>query len=151
MIFVSAHFGPIPVDDASTIRFPEGLPGFEERRLFLPLQNPHQSGLIFLQSLECAELCFLAMPVQVLRPDYEILLTPEDRQTLGLSEEAPVMGRNVLALAILSPEEGEETTVNLRSPVVIHMRTRVAVQAIRPDEVYQVREPLVAVTEAVCS
>jgi flagellar assembly factor FliW len=150
MIFVSAHFGPIQVDDASTVRFPAGLPGFEERRRFLPLCDPRQSGLIFLQSLECAELCFLAMPVQVLRPHYEILLTGEDRETLELSTAAPVIGRDVVALAILSLAESQDPTANLRSPVVIHMGSRVAVQAIRPDERYQCREPLVAVSEAVC-
>jgi hypothetical protein len=35
--------------------------------------------------------------------------------------------------------------------VVIHMKTRVAVQAIRPDDRYQCREALVDETEAVCS
>lgn len=98
---------------------------------------------MFLQSLECADLCFLALPVQSLRPHYRVLLTAEDRQILGLSEtEGPSIGSNVAALAILSLAEGREPTVNLRSPVVIHMRTRQAVQAIRPDEQYDCREPL---------
>jgi flagellar assembly factor FliW len=152
MIFVSAHFGPIAVDESSTIEFPEGLPGFEERRRFVPLWNAQQSGLIFLQSLECAGLCFLALPVKTLRPGYEIVLTPEDRETLGLpAEGTPVIGRDVAALAILSLVEGEAPTANLRSPVVIHVQTHVAIQAIRPDERYQCREALAVGPEAVCS
>jgi flagellar assembly factor FliW len=153
MTFSSAHFGPIAVDEESVIEFPEGLPGFEERRRFLPLQAPDQSGLVFLQSLECGELCFLALPVQTVRPDYEVILTPEDRQILALpGGGTPVIGQDVAALAILSLAEGREPTVNLRSPVVIHIGTRVAVQAIRPDESYHCREPLMAGTgEAACS
>ena len=152
MIFVSAHFGPITVDQAATIEFPEGLPGFEARRRFLPLQDPLRGGLIFLQSLECAGLCFLALPVQILRPDYEISLSPEDREILGLpEEEVPVIGRDVVALALLSLAEGAAPTANLRSPVVIRTTTRIAVQAIRPDEEYGCREALVAQPEAVCS
>lgn len=152
MIFVSAHFGPIAVDESSTIEFPEGLPGFEECRRFVPLWNAQQSELIFLQSLECAALCFLTLPVKALRPGYEIVLTPEDRGTLGLTAgEIPAIGRDVVALAILSLAEGEAPTANLRSPVVIHMHTRVAVQAIRPDERYQCREALAVEPEAVCS
>ena len=152
MIFVSAHFGPIDVNESSTIEFPEGLPGFEERRRFLPLQHAQPDGLIFLQSLEAADLCFLALPVRSLRPEYEIALMPEDRETLGLPQEGPVgIGREVVALAILSLVEGQPPTANLRSPVVIHMKSRIAVQAIRPDDRYQCREALVLEAEAVCS
>jgi flagellar assembly factor FliW len=143
MVFMSAHFGGIDVQESSTIEFPEGLPGFEERRRFVPLWNTQQGGLIFLQSLECPELCFLALPVKGLRPDYEIALTPEDREALGLPDGlTPIIGRDVVALAILSLVEGEAPTANLRSPVVIHARTRIAVQAIRPDELYHCREAL---------
>jgi flagellar assembly factor FliW len=152
MRFESAYFGPIDVDETCTIEFPQGLPGFEERRRFLPLQNPQQGGLIYLQSLEDARLCFLTMAVQTLRPGYEIALTEEDRGTLGLpAGGTPAIGSEVAALAVLSLTEGEPAVANLRSPVVIHMKTRIAVQAIRPDERYQFREPLVPKGEAVCS
>jgi flagellar assembly factor FliW len=143
MTFVSTHFGPIAVDESSVIEFPEGLPGFEDRRRFLPLYNEQQAGLVFLQSLERAELCFLAMPVRSLRPDYTLEMPSED---LGLLEFAPgrqpEIGSEVAALAILSLVEGETPTANLRSPVVIHVGTRKAVQSIRPDERYSCREPL---------
>jgi len=153
MTFVSAHFGPIAVDESSTIEFPEGLPGFEELRGFVPLENGSPGGLVFLQSLERADLCFLALPVQVVRPEYELSMTAEDLELLELPAEChPSIGREVVALAILSLVEGEDPTANLRSPVVIHMRTRRAVQAIRPDERYRCREPLIAPqAEAVCS
>ncbi len=152
MRFESAYFGPIDVNETCTIEFPQGLPGFEKHRRFLPLQDPQQGGLIYLQSLEDARLCFLSMPVQTLRHDYEIALTPEDRDVLGLpAGGTPVIGREVAALAVLSLMEGEAAVANLRSPVVIHMKTRIAVQAIRPDERYQFREPLVPSDEAVCS
>lgn len=151
MTFVSAYFGSIAVDETATIEFPEGLPGFEERRRFLPLQHGAPGDLVFLQSLERADLCFLAVPVQSIRPCFELRLTAEDLELLGLPPgRQPAIGRDVAALAIISLVEGEEPSVNLRSPVVIHIRTRRAVQAIRPDDRYQCREPLIA-PEAVCS
>jgi flagellar assembly factor FliW len=147
----STHFGTITVEESSIIEFPAGLPGFEERRRFLPLEHPATAGLIYLQSLECADLCFLSIPVQVLRPDYQLSLTEEDRELLGLApDRQPLIGRDVAALAIVSLQEGEDPRANLRSPVVIHLQTRRAVQAIRPDERYQVRETLLA-AGALCS
>ena len=152
MTFVSAHFGPIAVDEASIVEFPEGLPGFEDRHRFVPLYKGEQGGLVFLQSLEQPDLCFLALPVLGLRPDYELSMTAEDLATLELPADRRVeIGRDVAALAIVSVAEGEEPTVNLRSPLVISAMTRRAVQAIRPDERYQVREPVLKVEkEVVC-
>ena len=145
----TTHLGPIAVDESSTIAFPEGLPGFEDCRRFVPLHHPEHGGLIFLQSLDRPDLCFLALPVTAVRADYSLELSPEDSALLGLPESAsPALGVDVLALAILSLADGQMPTANLLSPVVIDCRTRRAVQAIRPDQRYSCREPL---EEAVCS
>lgn len=151
MTYQTTHLGLIAVDESSTIEFPEGLPGFEECRRFVPLQHPEHTGLVFLQSLERAELCFLALPVRAVRPDYSLALSGEDTALLGFPEDGqPVLGSDVLALAILSLAEGRMPTANLLAPVLIHIRTRRAVQAIRPDQRYGCREPLEA-EETVCS
>ena len=139
------------MDESSTIEFPEGLPGFEECRRFVPLQHPERVGLVYLQSLEHAELCFLALPVRTVRRDYALALSSEDTALLGFPEGVrPAMGSDVLALAILCLAEGQAPTANLLAPVVISIKTRRAVQAIRPDQRYGCREPL-EVEEAACS
>ena len=43
--------------------FPEGLPGFERERRFLPLEMPDQHPLVFLQSAATPALCFVTLPV----------------------------------------------------------------------------------------
>ena len=108
------------MDESSTIEFPEGLPGFEECRRFVPLQHPERAGLVFLQSLERTELCFLALPARAVRPDYELALSGEDTALLGFPEGVrPALGSEVLALAILCLAEGQPPTANLLAPVVI--------------------------------
>ncbi len=143
MTFSSRYFGSICVDESSVIEFPAGMPGFEECRRFLPLQDAAREGLIFLQSLEDPELCFLALSVAGVRPGYRLMMRPEDLDLLGLPGGAqPVIGKDVAAVAIVSLVEGEDPTVNLLSPVVIDIQTRRAVQAIRPDTMYGCREPV---------
>lgn len=145
MIFHTKHFGPVTVEETRVVEFPQGLPGFESCHRFVPLEHPASVGLIFLQSLDVPELCFLTLPVRVARADYRLSIAPEDLELLGLPEgRRPEIGLDVVALAILSFSEGELPTVNLLSPVVMHIATRRAVQAIRPDEQYGCREPLVA-------
>jgi len=151
MTLDTVHLGLISVDESSTIDFPEGLPGFEDCRRFVPLRHPAEPALLFLQSLERADLCFLATPVTSVRRDYGLLVSPEDLDLLGLPEDSqPRIGREVAALAIVSLAEGEEPTANLLAPIVIRIDNRRAVQAIRPDQLYTCREELVA-EELVCS
>lgn len=153
MTLQTTHFGMIAVDESAVIEFPGGLPGFEDRRRFVPLQHGQAGELIFLQSLETPDLCFLALPVQVIRPEYELSVSPEDLEILGAPlDRQPTIGTDVAAISILTLQEGEAPTANLRSPVVIHLGSRRAVQAIRPDECYEIREALaVARNGAVCS
>jgi flagellar assembly factor FliW len=151
MTFVSAHLGTIEVDESSAIEFPQGLPGFEDRRRFLLMQHPANEGLVFLQSLEKPELCFLALPARAIRGDYQLAIPDEDLEVLGYPHGyCPEIGKDVIALAVISLVEGEAPTANLLSPVVIQSHTRRAVQAIRPDDRYRCREPL-AIEAAVCS
>jgi hypothetical protein len=70
--FHSSHFGEIPCEPESAIHFPAGIPGFEHLRRFTILGDPGHPELVFLQSLESAELCFLVAPVNLLRPDYQL-------------------------------------------------------------------------------
>jgi flagellar assembly factor FliW len=143
MILNTRHFGVVAIDEGEAVEFPQGLPGFEECRHFALLDHPARAGLVFLQSLERPEVCFVAVPVRAIRPGYELSLAPDDLELLGWpSDFTPEIGRDVIALAIVSFEENQAPTANLLAPVVIDVATRRAVQAIRSDGGYGCREPL---------
>ncbi|MGA1997878.1 MAG: flagellar assembly protein FliW [Bryobacteraceae bacterium] len=151
MILSTTRFGALSVDETQFMEFPEGLPGFEDCRRFVPFEHAECAGLIFLQSMDRPDLCFLTLPVRSLRPDYCPLLTPEDCELLGLpAGRTPQIGTEVAAMALLSLREGQPPTANLLSPIVVRVATGRAVQAIRPDNRYGCREPLVS-EEAACS
>src|SRR4051794_15543817 len=65
-VVTTNHFGPVEYEAESVLEFPRGLPGFEDRRGFLPLRQPENDPLIFLQSLEDPALCFTTAPVRAL-------------------------------------------------------------------------------------
>jgi len=149
--FYSSYFGELLVDDQAILEFPVGMPGFEQCKRFVLVQHPEQAALGFLQNLERPNLCFLTLPVNWLRPDYQLAVTEEDLELIGLPADIkPELGRDLVALALLSLAEGQEPTANLRSPVIIHAAAGRGVQAIRPDDFYSCREPL-RVTETICS
>jgi flagellar assembly factor FliW len=150
MTLHTTHFGCIGIDESAAIEFPEGLPGFEFCRRFVPLQFTGAHGLIFLQSLERPQLCFVTVPLRSLWPDYELALSGDEAELLGVPCGCTFAPHDLALLAILSFEEGEEPTANLLAPLAVHAGTRRAVQVVRQDGRYPVRAAL-PVGETPCS
>jgi|YNPBryBLVA2012_1023415.scaffolds.fasta_scaffold00286_11 flagellar assembly factor FliW len=145
MQFCTRHFGTIEYDPEAVFQFPAGLPGFEDQRRFLPLQQPNVEPIVFLQSLDRPDLCFITLPVQTIEPGYRLSISAEDLRLLGLPEDRqPEMGKQVLCLAIVAVAEGRPPTANLLAPVVLNLENRRAVQAILSDSPYSHRHPLPA-------
>jgi flagellar assembly factor FliW len=135
-------FGAVDYQADAVIQFPAGLPGFEERRRFVTVQQPHTAPLVFLQSLEEPSLCFPALPARVVDPRYVLRLSEADRELLQLERygEEPA-GEQVLCLAVLSFRE-TGPTANLLAPVVVNLANRLAVQSLQQESSYSHRHSL---------
>ena len=125
----SDQFGELEYSEESLLLFPRGLPGFEHARRFVLIEQPQHSPLVHLQSLENADLCFLAAPIHQILPDYQLQLNPEDQELIPAADPK-------LELALLSATSDGQITANLLAPIVIHLPTRVAVQSVRGDSKY---------------
>jgi flagellar assembly factor FliW len=143
-------FGAIEYHESWIVSFPFGLPGFEQETHFVLLERPEWTPLVFLQSLHRAPLCFLAAPVAVLDPGYALSVTREDLERLGLREDQQtVPSEQLLCLALLCAPENGPLTGNLLAPVVVNLRNRTAVQAVRADARYSHQQMFQA--ETACS
>jgi flagellar assembly factor FliW len=133
----TARFGWIEYNEDSALEFPTGLPAFEEERRFLLVQQPASRPLAFLQSLRQPGLAFLTLPVQLLVPDYRLALAPEDLASLGFPpDRQPVIGRDIVCLAIVAATAGGGPTANLLAPVVINLKNRHGLQVIQSGSGY---------------
>jgi flagellar assembly factor FliW len=139
------YFGTKPYDQESAFDFPFGLPAFEEEKRFVFIEMPDYDPLVFLQSLSRPSLCFLALPVLVADPNYNLAVSVEDRAALGLDPACqPALGSGTLALALLALRDGFSATVNLMAPILVNVETRRALQAIRMDRAYSHQHPISA-------
>lgn len=137
------YFGMMPFDPEACFELPNGLPAFEEERRFLLIQLPDHEPLVFLQSAVTPSLCFIALPVLVADPAYDLAINAEDLAQLDLDpSRQPIVGSEVLVLALLSIREEEPATANLLAPVVMNLANRRAVQAIRHDRAYSHEQPM---------
>jgi len=145
------YFGPVFFDEPAVIVFPAGLPGFAHCRRFLPLEEPARKPLIFLQSLEDPQLCFLTLPIAVVDPGYQLKMSFEDLALIGLAQ-LPASEDLAQCLVIVAVSDHRFPTANLLAPIVLNRVTGQAVQAVRDDSVYSCRHPLVPLGEvSACS
>jgi flagellar assembly factor FliW len=137
------YFGTMSYEEDSVFDFPSGLPAFRMERRFVPIELPEHSPLIFLQSLMQPALCFLAFPILVVDRDYRLAVTREDLVALELDpDRQPELGADVAVLALLSLRDEFSATANLMAPLVVNLKTRRALQAIRQDRVYSHQHPV---------
>lgn len=147
----TTYFGVISFEPESIVEFPGGLPGFDERRQFVALQFEDSRPLVFLQSVEDPGLCFITLPVLAVDRQYQLRVSNEDRELVGLAVGRPLrIGEDVLCLAMVSIRE-DGPTANLLGPVVVNLRNRKAVQAVDNESGYSHQHVLVAQEAPVCS
>jgi flagellar assembly factor FliW len=148
------YFGTLPYAQESVFDFPQGMPAFEEEKSFVLIggsqergpkeDGPEGSPLVFLQSMTRASLCFAAFPIRVVDNNYQLAIAPEDLEDLGLATaRQPVSGAEVMVLALVSLHDELLATANLMAPVVLNVKTRCGLQAIRRDSRYSHEHPVV--------
>lgn len=137
------YFGTLSYTEAAVFHFLQGLPAFEQEKSFVLIEQPEKAPLVFLQSLTRANLCFVAFPIRVVDENYELAIAPEDLEALELDvRRQPVVGDEVTVLALVSLHGKLQATANLMAPIVLNLRTRRGLQAIRRDARYSHAHPL---------
>jgi flagellar assembly factor FliW len=139
------HFGTIDYGEDSVIHFPEGIPAFETEKVFVMIQQESTAPVLFLQSLQRADLVFMTVPATLVDPGYRGSLAPEDREALELPAAVePEEGKQVLTLAIVTVGEDRTPTANLMAPVIVNLATRRALQSVQPWSGYSAQHSLQA-------
>ena len=95
----------------------------------LAVEVPAQRPLVYLQSVEKPEVCFVSLPVRIIRPDFQVALSEEDRATLHIADDSTVrIGEDILCLALLFPSNGA-LEANLGAPLVVNLHNLRCVQS----------------------
>jgi len=135
---LSRNFGAVEFAPDEQFVFPNGLPGFPCETAFLPVEIPEQLPLVYLQSLQTPDLCFVALPVNCLVQDYRLSANAEDLAVVDLGPNA-VRSPEMLCLAFLCFGEDGTATANLRAPIIVNLQNRRGVQAIQNEDRYPIR------------
>ncbi len=130
MNWKNIQFGEMEYDEKHILTFPEGLIGFEENRQFLIVHDEDSEPFRWLISLNDQELSFPLVELPKNQAELFGRIFPEE---------------NVTLFAVVSiKHEIDDSTINLKSPIVIDSNKRIGRQVVLDDDQLNVRTPLVS-------
>lgn len=123
----------------SVIQFPDGLFGFENCTKFVPVAISEDSdAIISLESLDDEDVSFIAMNPFMLMADYTPNLSEIDKEKLEYDKEEDL---SFYVLAVMK-QPTEESTVNLKCPIVVNAIKKKGIQIILNGDTYDFRHTL---------
>lgn len=127
-------------EEDRTIYFEEGLFGFEGYKKFLPVAVAADSDAVLtLHSTEEEGLAFIIMNPFLLKEDYDPQVPEEELKSLGECGGEEDYSWYVLCVA---HRPANQSTVNLKCPIVVNTVTRKAKQVILDQKEYGFRHRL---------
>jgi len=134
---IDTPFGRFRVAPHERVRFPSGIPGFEDCREFALLSPGDLGALSCLQSLAGPPASFLVVDPRHVLPQYRCALGTTDLMRLGAGADTLL-----LWLAIVSMDEAGRAYANLRAPIVINPERMLGYQVVPHNSLYPLRQPL---------
>src|SRR3989339_1534403 len=130
------NFGLIEIDEKNIIEFPEGLPGFEDKKRFTLLGKMEEEPYFdWLQSIEDMDLVFVTINPKFIIPEYYIDVEQNDIEFLKIKDENKVL---IYAIVVI-PEDIEEMSANLKAPIIINTENNIGKQLVLENKQYQIR------------
>ncbi len=138
MTIQTTRFGDVSITQEDVLEFSEGLLGFGHLRSFVLLDDPNDDIFAWLQSCENPEIAFPVLEPELFSPDYSIELSKSDLEALGLTSIGD--GRRFTIITI--PADPTQMTANLKAPIVVNAKKRIARQCVLQDASLAIREPI---------
>ena len=138
MTINTRDFGEQEIAEDKIINFPNGIYAFEDQHRFVML-SPLGNDVFpaWLQSLDNENLCFIVFDPEQIVKDYSVTADAESTAAIENDRETSI---RYLSLAVV-PEEYKNTTVNLKSPIMINVEKMLAAQVIASED-YPIKFPI---------
>lgn len=133
------YFGPVSYEETDVIHIVNGLIGFESHTKYLPI--PFQEGNDSMLSLQCLDdetLSFILMNPFGFFPDYAPNLSTQELYELGADAIEDI---SFYVIGVIR-DSIEESTVNLKAPLVVNALNKKAKQVILEQPEYTFRHAL---------
>ncbi len=131
----TSRFSELEVDKKDIIEFTEGLLGFENLKNFFIVDPGDQTLILWLQSVDDAATAFPIIEPKIFQPNYMIKLLPVELNSLSLENLQNASVYTILTI----PQNVTEMSANLKAPIIINNKTKIARQIVLQDSKLEVR------------
>lgn len=140
MLIQTRDFGEIDLNEEDVITFKRPIYGFDELSRFVILYDDEISDrFVWMQSVEEPDICFVMIDPSIVRPDYQPTIPEKITELLG---EGDCICWSIINIR----EKFEESTANLKSPILVNPLHKSAVQLILDDD-YPIRQRIMPAGE----
>lgn len=141
MLIDTAVLGSFDVEASNVFHMPEGLLGFNEIHSYALIQKQDEGmTLKWFQAVNHTTPCFVVFDPNEIVEGYNPQIEKSDLTALGGCDPKDL---TYLVIAVV-PEDISKATVNLKSPIVLNQKAKIARQVILANKDYPIRFPLVA-------
>jgi flagellar assembly factor FliW len=138
MTIQTTRFGSVELTSEDMIFFAEGLLGFNELRRFVLLDDPTDEIFAWLQSCEEPGVAFPLLEPELFTSNYVVHLTKYDLEALKLTSAEGTRFFSIITI----PQDPTQMTANLKAPIVINVKERLARQCVLQENSLNIREPI---------
>lgn len=135
----NSKLGDVEIPDAKIITLAEGMPGFSDARRCVILDTRPGADFKWMLFVDRPELAFVVADPFAFFPDYEAPMGERELGAVGFSEGDELA---LLSVVTVRGRRKEDTTFNLRAPVVVNLRTQSGMQFVLKDEKWGIRVPI---------
>lgn len=134
----TVYFGELEIDSSQVLHFENGLPGFESESQFVLLPIGNKSAFQILQSIQTEQLAFIVVNPYMITTNYNFEIDEATVHSLQIKDV-----QVVVVLVIVSLKESiEQSTINLKAPIVCNTANSQAKQVILDNENCAIRHQI---------
>jgi flagellar assembly factor FliW len=137
---VTTRFGEIDIDESKIIDMRGGILGFEHLKKYVLHIKDDNNPFWWFQSLDDGAIAFVVINPYSAKTDYEPLISDNDVRLLEIKESEDV----VLLAIVTICQDPFSVSVNLRAPIIINAKKKIAKQIVLEDATYPVQYYLTA-------
>ena len=138
MIVKTGRFGQITVADDEVIHLQQGLLGFPQYTKFCLYDAGDETLILWLQSLDEPQIAFPVLEPKVFKHDYAARLSAMELRELKLS----TVSQSAVFCILTIPSDVTTMTANLKAPLVVNLKERIARQVVLQENEYGIRHPM---------
>ncbi|MCK5882733.1 MAG: flagellar assembly protein FliW [Bacteriovoracaceae bacterium] len=134
----TTRFGELEVNKDDVINFKDGILGFDNLKRFFVVDPGDQTLILWIQAIDDASVAFPIIEPKIFKPDYTVKLVPAEFTSIALEELSHASIYTILTI----PQVVTEMTANLKAPIIINNKNKVARQIVLQDSKLEVRYPM---------